>query len=179
MLIHQGPFMSYGDNLSDKYGVQVGDTRFNWNTWCCFSFIHQLKKKYPLIPNLLKTRWVSELFYDSFTKTPGHWNWRKMKNVSFTLISPNDASLFRTSTFQTRDLKCICHGTDVGPVPWQPITHLPTGLIAAYKGGTHGHYSSKGFPIIKLFLTNMIYDVVSEAWKKLCRVQASHRKIHI
>lgn len=76
------------------------------------------KKKYPLIPNLLKTRWVSELFYDSFTKTPGHWNWRKMKNVSFTLISPNDASLFRTSTFQTRDLKCICHGTDVGPVPW-------------------------------------------------------------
>lgn len=86
---------------------------------------------------------------------------------------------FGRQPFKHVTLNAFAMVQTLAPFPDTPITHLLTGLIAAYKGGTHGHYSSKGFPIIKLFLTNMIYDVVSEAWKKLCRVQASHRKIHI
>lgn len=72
---------------------------------------------------------------------------------------------FGRQPFKHVTLNAFAMVQTLAPFPDTPITHLPTGLIAAYKGGTHGHYSSKGFPIIKLFLTNMIYDVVSEAWK--------------
>lgn len=69
---------------------------------------------------------------------------------------------FGRQPFKHVTLNAFAMVQTLAPFPDTPITHLPTGLIAAYKGGTHGHYSSKGFPIIKLFLTNMIYDVVSE-----------------
>lgn len=46
------------------------------------------------------------------------------------------------------------------------IIYLFIGLIVVYKGGIYGYYLLKGFFIIKLFLINMIYDVVLEGWKK-------------
>lgn len=47
------------------------------------------------------------------------------------------------------------------------IIYLFIGLIVVYKGGIYGYYLLKGFFIIKLFLINMIYDVVLEVWKKV------------